>query len=332
MQLLAKFTHGSHLYRLDTPTSDQDFKGIYMPELKDLLLGNIKDAVDYSTNKTNEKNSADDVDYEVYSLHKFVKLLSKGEMVCFDMLFAPEDAVTYYDYGGVEMTRENGYTTYDMTLANPVYYLRNALVDMFVHSDMKAYLGYCRRQSAKYGVKGSRLNSLRKVFEVVDNYIYASNTRLADIITKLPTDNYLKVESDHYEVLGKKHQWTTHLREFHHRIKGEIDRYGHRAIQAEKNEGIDWKAISHAFRAGYQIESMLNTGWMQVVLPEDKREYILKVKQGKLDWNDVKVELEQLMDDVEQLAKDNPKGLPDKPDYNKIEDELLKIIRRYYLL
>lgn len=83
MRLLAKFIHGSHLYKLNTETSDEDYKGIYLPELEDIILGNIKDTINLSTNKSNNKNSSDDIDYEVYSLHKWVKLLSKGEFVCF---------------------------------------------------------------------------------------------------------------------------------------------------------------------------------------------------------------------------------------------------------
>lgn len=29
-----------------------------------------------------------------------------------------------------------------------------------------------------------------------------------------------------------------------------VNEYGQRALQAERNEGIDWKALSHAVRVG----------------------------------------------------------------------------------
>src|SRR5690606_12192065 len=122
------------------------------------------------------------------------------------------------------------------------------------------------------------------------------------------TNEFLKVEEDHYEVLGKKHQWTTCIDDFYQRISSEIKKYGNRAVLAEQNEGIDWKAVSHAFRAGYQIQSMLACGEMFVVLPEEHREYILKVKRGELDWvTEVKPELEKLMDMVDLFCSDNPK-------------------------
>lgn len=324
MRMLAKFIHGSHLYKLNTPESDQDFKGIYMPNLKDMVLGKVKDSVDFSTNKSNEKNSSEDTDYEVYSIQKFVQLLSKGEMVTFDMLFAPEAAVTYYDELGNKLTTE-----YAEQIQHPIYRLRNEFYDLFIHKDMKAYFGYCRRQAAKYGVKGSRLDSLYLVRSVYDSYSRKDGDRLEKIKSLLPVNEFLKKEEDHYEVLGKKHQWNTSILDFYERITSEIKKYGNRANLARNNEGIDWKAVSHAFRAGFQLESALINGRMQVVLPDKERELILSIKKGELDWlSDVKPALEYLMGRVEFVAEQST--LPDKPDIDKIEEVLFNLVSDYH--
>lgn len=324
MRMLAKFIHGSHLYQLNTPESDQDFKGIYMPSLKDMVLGKVKDTVDFSTNKSNEKNSSDDTDYEVYSIQKFVQLLSKGEMVTFDMLFAPESAVTYYDEFGNMISSELA-----EEIRHPVYKIRNEFYDLFIHKDMKAYFGYCRRQAAKYGVKGSRLDSLYLVRSAYDSYSRKDGDRLEKIKSLLPVNEFLKKEEDHYEVLGKKHQWTTHLSEFIERVESEISKYGNRANLARNNEGIDWKAVSHAFRAGFQLESALINGRMQVVLPDKERELVLSIKKGELDWlSEVKPSLEALMDRVELVAENST--LPSKPDIDKIEEVLFNLVADYH--
>lgn len=63
MNLICKIKVGSHLYGTDTPDSDEDFKGVFMPELNDILLGRIPKQFDYSTNKTGEKNTKEDTDY-----------------------------------------------------------------------------------------------------------------------------------------------------------------------------------------------------------------------------------------------------------------------------
>lgn len=325
MEFLAKFVHGSHLYQLNTPMSDTDFKGVHMPSLGELMLCDATHHFNWGTDKKGAgKNTKDDVDFECYSIHKWVDLLSKGEMVCFDMLFAPEDCVEYYYQGKVT-------TDPELLKNNPVWAIRHHYRDLFVHSDMKAYLGYCRRQASKYGIKGSRLHSLFEVKEVLDGTTINNGDRLHHYVDKLPTNEYLKLEEDHYEVLGKKHQLTIHMEDFCDRVLAEIDKYGNRAIQAEKNEGVDWKAVSHAFRAGYQIQSMLFTGEMFVVLPDDIREYILKVKKGELDWaTEVKPELEKLMDVVELIAKENPLQLQERVDKGVVKAILLTLVKRFY--
>lgn len=324
MKIIAKFIHGSHLYKLNTPESDEDFKGIYMPSLKDMVLGKVKDSVDFSTNKTNSKNSSEDTDYEVYSIQKFVQLLSKGEMVTFDMLFAPEYCVKYYDHHGNNITSELA-----KQIGHPIYRLRNEFYQLFVHKDMKAYFGYCRRQAAKYGVKGSRLDSLYLVQDSYVSYSYKEGDRLDKIKSLLPENEFLKKEEDYYEVLGKKHQWTTSLIGFVERINQEIKKYGNRAKLARENEGIDWKAVSHAFRAGYQLKSALVNGKMSVVLPDTERRYVLKIKKGELGWlSQVKPSLENLMDEVEEMAQKST--LPDKPDITSIEDTLFDLVSEWH--
>lgn len=323
-KLLAKFIHGSHLYQLNTPNSDLDFKGVYMPDLKSMYLCEVDDTVDFSSNTSAQKNTSDDTDYLVYSLQKFVGLLSKGEMATFDMLFAPEGAVTYYDHHGNMIT-----SSLAEQIHHPIYALRHEFKEMFIHKDMKAYLGYCRRQAAKYGLKGSRLAALYEVKKAIENAILFQTDKLGMLSGLLPTNEFLKITEEHYEVLGKKHQWTSSAKMFKERIDTEIEKFGHRAKQAEKNEGIDWKAVSHAFRAGYQILSMFQTGEMQIVLPDVTREYILLVKNGKLDWfTEAKPALEKLMSVVERAAEMST--FQDKPDTNKVKELTYNMIEEWY--
>ena len=112
-------------------------------------------------------------------------------------------------------------------------------------------------------------------------------------------------------------------------MASEISKYGNRANLARNNEGIDWKAVSHAFRAGFQLESALINGRMQVVLPDKERKLILSVKKGELDWlSEVKPSLESLMDRVELVAENST--LPSKPDIDKIEEVLFNLVADYH--
>lgn len=325
MKLLAKFIHGSHLYGLNTPDSDMDYKGVYMPSIEDYLSCSVKPSINLSTNQSNVKNSSSDVDYEVYSINKFVQMLASGEMVAFDMLFAPESMVEYYDDSGNVIPSDSPELRH-----NPVWVLRKLNTHLFVSRDMKAYLGYCKKQAAKYGIKGSRLSDLREVVETVDELFergVLSSDRLEQYVEHLPTTEHCYREGQMYVVLGKKHQLTTNIYEFHDRVHIAFKQYGDRAHKAEQNDGVDWKAVSHAFRAGYQLLQMYKTNRMVLPLPQEQREKVLAIKLGERDWNDVKAELEELINQVELSAScfGHSGGSEDT-----INFVLLNLIRRYH--
>ena len=112
METIVKMVFGSHLYGLNTPTSDEDFKGIFMPTKNDIFLGRIPKTIDQSTNKTNQKNSKDDIDIEYYSLHYFIKLACMGETVALDMLHAPKNMIVESSeiWGEIVENRHKFYT------------------------------------------------------------------------------------------------------------------------------------------------------------------------------------------------------------------------------
>ncbi|QQV91959.1 hypothetical protein vBKpMFBKp34_100 [Klebsiella phage vB_KpM_FBKp34] len=53
---------GSHLYGLNTPNSDTDYKGIFIPDAKDILLGKAPKTIQSSTGDKHSKNTKDDID------------------------------------------------------------------------------------------------------------------------------------------------------------------------------------------------------------------------------------------------------------------------------
>ncbi|EOU4524862.1 hypothetical protein ACOIZZ_001972 [Escherichia coli] len=46
---------GSHLYGTSTPESDVDFKEIFVPPARDILIGNVKEHMSKNTNNTSSK-------------------------------------------------------------------------------------------------------------------------------------------------------------------------------------------------------------------------------------------------------------------------------------
>lgn len=311
--MFVKMCFGAHLYGLQTEDSDKDFKGIFLPNRRDLLLNQVPKTYKESTGTDDQKNAAGDLDFEAFSLYEFVRLALNGETVALDMLHAKDEHIEDWD--------ENFDVFRDLRANRTKFYC----------ADMKAYMGYVRRQAAKYGVKGGRLAAARDVLEKVSD---CSGDRVGDLKEILPTNEYCEwiEEKDRrgevrwfYQVCGRKLQDTLPLPKAQETVKKIVDGYGHRAKQAEENENIDWKAVSHALRAGYQLRSIYKNGDFEY--PLDETSFLYAVKQGKLDFkNVVQPELEGLVKEVEILSEKS--DLPPKPDRKFWENWLVETIER----
>lgn len=302
---LVQMVFGSQLYGTATPSSDTDYKGVYVPSLRDMMLGRVQKSLNFNTKKnSNEKNSATDVDSEFYSLQYFFELAKKGETVAIDMLHAPKSAWR-------EATPEWEY----LVSMRRVFYTKN----------LTSLVGYARRQAAKYGVKGSRLAEVKQVLTVMQDILSdrPKTVRVRDVMHLLPvSENCGKVMHEGvelYSVCGRKFTMGAFLEHYVPMLEKFIEEYGARARQAEQNEGVDWKAISHAFRAAFQVRAMLTEG--DFTYPLRETEFLCQVKNGGLHFrNEVAPKLDDLMTEVEQLTAAS--NLPDKVD-DEAADRLL---------
>ena len=93
MRIIVKMKFGAHLCDTATSDSDMDYKGIFLPTKEELLLGRVPKSHNYSTGKDDSRNTENDVDTELYSLHYFIKLACAGQTVAMDMLHAPDSMI-----------------------------------------------------------------------------------------------------------------------------------------------------------------------------------------------------------------------------------------------
>ena len=82
--MILRCVAGSHLYGLNTPSSDLDERGIYLESLEDML--NIN-------GRQNSEVADDKQDTKYYSLGKFLKLASECNPNIIELLYLPEDAI-----------------------------------------------------------------------------------------------------------------------------------------------------------------------------------------------------------------------------------------------
>lgn len=283
MKKIVEMKFGSHLYGLQTPESDTDYKGIYLPTVDDLVFG-AQHSILHSTGGEG-KNTKDDVGYEFVSIQKFIKDALNGQTYTLDMLHC--------------QTPSHSSEVWEFLVEN-----RKA----FYTQNMKAYMGYVKQQAAKYGIKGSRLADIKGAIDTIKEFLPTAT--LGDVSVYLYEGEYANIVTvhnkktgtaeDYYEVNGKKYQFTNTCEYVVDRLQKMYDGYGARAKLAEKNEGVDWKAISHALRAGYQLRAIYQNGDFKYPLVETG--FLLKVKKGELDFQYVSWELEELMKQLEALS------------------------------
>lgn len=300
MNKIVEMLFGSHLYGTNTETSDTDIKGVFMPAMRDLLLQNVPKTVTENTKTDSSvRNTAADTDKEFYSLHYFLKLAVAGETVALDMLHAPLSACR---------------------VVTPVWADLVGFRRQFYTKNLKALVGYARKQAAKYGVKGSRLSDTRRVLEFFSQQ--GIGWKVQDVWENLPTGEYIRKLGDIstgtalYEVCGKKMVQGGRCSYYVPMLEAFVKNYGHRANLAEANQGIDWKAVSHAFRAAYQVRGILRDGEFSYPLPDT--DFIKLVKGGTLDFlTQVAPSLDILMDEVEQLSEAST--LPERVDQEWVD-------------
>lgn len=286
MKTIVRVTFGSHLYGTANEQSDKDFKGVFLPTKEQIFLNKIPKSITSNTKKDgNTKNTSNDVDTEVYSLHYFIHLACEGETVALDMLHAPDD-----------MLVETSAIWKDIVANRYRFYTKN----------LKAFIGYARRQAAKYGVKGSRLNDAKRVLDF-SNLPPSLHLKVKDVWDFWPVGEHIfKHEPDSngvrmYEVCGRKIPETATVEYLTTVVQRFYDNYGERARQAATNKGVDWKAVSHAFRAAFQVKQILTEN--TITFPLKEANYLREIKEGKLDYQTkVAPELDRLMDEVEGLS------------------------------
>lgn len=290
MRTLYKGIFGSHLYGTSTPTSDQDFKGIAVPNKSDILLQRVRKSVQENTKTSSDhKNSADDVDCEIYALHYFIPLAVSGDIGALDIIHTPKELW--------------------LTSSPEWEFIYNNRAK-FYSKNIRAFVKYAQMQCGKYGIKGSRIAAAKSVLEQLESFpeleklgAYWDSLKVSEHVVKIDNDTTVTSQSDKrvYEVCNRKLIATAQIRQCKQTLQAVIKGYGERAKQAEMNQGIDWKAVSHAFRAAYQVKEILMTGDLK--FPLQDRDYIMKLKSGALNFKDdgIDQKLTELVQEVSAL-------------------------------
>lgn len=324
MKYIFRCQFGSHVYGTNLPESDTDFKGIFLPEFRDIILQRPKSVITLNTGTDDSKNTADDVDEELFALHKWFTLFIQGQTLCYDMLFTPQSFWTNHGGPWYEIVRGK---------------------DKLLNSKISAFAGYCQAQAAKYSLKGSNLAAYRMAVEFFKRQPpHARLSSISDLIFELisvaakeaiyneKSERLIRVVSIPHKVTG--------LEEFYLQVgpktkvpmsascklaadifQQQFDKYGARAKQAETNQGVDWKALMHAVRVCEEAKELLLTG--NITFPRPESPFLLKIRKGEIHYRDVAEYIEIGLKGLHEAKAKT--SLPDEPDKQWIEDFIFDI-------
>ena len=292
MRVLVKAIAGSHLFGTNTPSSDTDYKGVYLPTRKDLLLGNVQQSISIKTNESGNKNTKDDVDVEFYSLKKFMEMLFEGQTVALELLWTPDTHI-------IE--------------ADPLWYQLRRHRGELLHKKVTAFVHYCKTQADKYGVKGSRMAAVKRAIEVLEALDINQKLEAYWDVLKINLKdvehiNFAEQETKfgpipYMEVCERMHQDNQKVKYALEGLNKLYASYGHRAKAAEDNNGIDWKALSHAYRVCCQAIDILENKRLTLPLAIRDLEMVRDVKQGKIPFNEFRPILEDKLTHVLEAQK-----------------------------
>lgn len=294
---------GSHLYGTNTPESDEDFVGIFIPD-KEYVMGMKRvDEVDFSvvSKKSDGKNDSDAVDYKLYSLQKFMRLATENNPNILEMLFVNKENIIFINDFGQR--------------------LLNA-ASLFVHAGLKhKFTGYAASQKKKMIMRSDNFNELNSVYD----YLRGEDPKT--LMIQLDGDGFLDDNfKDGFLKVGDMNlQVNIMVRKAMKQIKHRLDAFSNRGSLISKY-GYDVKFGMHLVRLMLEGEELLKTG--KVEFPLKKRKMLLDIRNGKYTVEEVLEMAAEYEKNIEGLYENS--GLQYKPNHDKINNFCVSMIEEFY--
>lgn len=304
--ILFRHLAGSKLYGTNLPTSDTDYKEVYIPSPREILLGQTSKAGQSSTGSSKGKNTAEDEDVTRMSLQKFLQLCANGDVGCIETLFADVNAAA---------------VIYQHDLWGVVLQARQQLTNRSIYKSM----GYMRSQVNRYVVRGTRADAVKNILNILEGH--PKGDRLESIRGEIEAGikgfEFSAIEAGkdglHLTVCNRKSPMRNKIGDSYDIYKKLDDEYGARTKAAQNLNGLDWKGIQHCLRIGSQMVELLKEG--KITFPRDNSAYLKKVRQGEIDVDEVMPQIDALFQEIETLGVEGDKT----PSMQAAEDISLRL-------
>lgn len=318
---------GSKLYGTDTPTSDTDYKGVFVPSRLSVTLKKDLPFFVNDSNTSKEKNGVDDIDFTVHSIYEFFNQLVRSETGGVDLLFSMwrEDTIVFEDKEFTDLMKKN--------------------YELFLNKHMKSFIGYALGQTKKFGIKGARYDELDRFvtwLRAMNEQVVVKNAKLGDYTEDIrkhieieqykyikfmmapgPRGNSTQKEIEYLTVLGKMFAGAITFEFALERIELLYGQFGNRTkTVAQTLSKTDFKALSHSLRIAREVVELLETGFIKFPLKD--ADELREIKNGNADVEETIEKVQVALERVDQLLEVSE--LPKEPDEKEVEDLLLHLL------
>jgi hypothetical protein len=331
---------GSKAYGLDTAKSDTDIRGVFVLP-KDLFY-----SLEYIQQVSNESN-----DIVYYELERFMELLSKNNPNIIELLNVPDNCILYkhelMDRVKPELFLsklcEQTFANYAYTQIKKAYGLEKKILNP-VDEERKSVLDFCYVYVGKDAISLEKFLSengfeqermgLTAINHLRDCYslFYSKEHHYSGVIRKDEANDVclssipkgeapvglLYFNKDGYSLYCKKYK------EYWEWVGKRNDERYNTTMSHGKN--YDSKNMMHVFRLLLMAKEIATDGKVNVWRKD--REFLLDIKQGKYEYDDLLNKAELLKSELYDLYKEA--DLLEEPDINKVNELLIAMREHYY--
>ncbi len=296
---------GSHLYGTNTPKSDEDFSGVFLPT-KEFIFGFRKvEEVNLSITDKDEagKNTEHAVDRKLYEFRKFVKLALDNNPNIIEQVFVNEANIVYINEVGRALLAKR---------------------HRFPHKGLlQKFKGYAFSQKHKMVIRSDKFHQLDNALKYLKDYAKPKELLIEFKDKRLP---FITFNKDYCVIGDLNLQKGIYVKKALNMIEERISKVGNRKNLITKY-GFDTKFASNLIRLLIEGNELMSTG--EIIFPLSSKDLLLDIKQGKWTIKEVLDYAEQLESEMESVAKKS--DLPNKPRFDEIEKFTIELLENHLL-
>ena len=304
--MILKARVGSHLFGTNTPESDIDMEGIFIPPVKVVYgLGKCKEVnLGEVAKDSTGRNTSDAVDFKLREYREFVRLALQNNPNILNVLFVNEENIFGIRDAGSKLLE---------------------CAEMFPHrKGLERFIGYATSQMKKMGIKPDNYDRLKRSERFLDGE--KSDDVLVSVLAASKDSGGMKDNGPgkHVQIGDIFVERNLLVRAVLKKIRIRLSRASARAAMWEEHR-YDCKFASNLIQILYEGIELAKTG--RLSFPLDCASYILEIKNGDYSLEHIEKEGERLIEALSRLKRDTGGVLPAGPRYEAVEQFLIGEMR-----